>query len=55
MFNPGPDKLDLDTSSLVLQLLHGFHGVNSTAVVTLIRELPTEGLNEGFYFIRIGF
>ena len=35
MFNPGPDKWDLDTSSLVLQLMHGFHGVNGTAAVSL--------------------
>ena len=31
MFNPGPDKWDLDTLSLVSQLMNGFHGVNGTA------------------------
>ena len=55
MFNPGPDEWDLDTLSLVSQLSNGFHGVNGTAAVTLIGELPAESLNEGFYFIRIGF
>ena len=31
MFNPGPDEWDLDTLSLVSQLMNGFHGVNGTA------------------------
>ena len=39
MFNPGPDEWDLDTMSLVLKLMNGFHGVNGTAAVTLIGEL----------------
>ena len=55
MFDPGPDKWDLDTLSLVSQLMNGFHGVNGIAAVTLIEELPAESLNEGFHFIRIGF
>jgi hypothetical protein len=39
VFNPGPDKWDLDTLSLVSQLMNGFHGVNGTAAVTLPGEL----------------
>jgi hypothetical protein len=39
VFDPGPDKWDLDTLSLVSQLMNGFHGVNGTAAVTLIGEL----------------
>jgi hypothetical protein len=31
VFNPGPDKWDLDTLSFVSQLMSGFHGVNGTA------------------------
>jgi hypothetical protein len=43
VFNPEPDKWDLDTSSLVLQLMHGFHGVNGTAAVSLTGELHAAG------------
>ena len=35
VFDPGPDKWDLDTLSLVSQLMNGFHGVNGTAAVSL--------------------
>ena len=31
MFDPRPDKWDLDTLSLVSQLMNGFNGVNGTA------------------------
>ena len=55
MFDPEPDKWDLDTLSFVSQLMNGFHGANGIAAVTLIGELPAESLNEGFYFSRIGF
>ena len=39
MFGPEPDKWDMDTLSLVSQLMNGFHGVNGTAAVLLTGEL----------------
>ena len=39
VFDPEPDKLDLDTLSLVSQWMNGFHGVNGTAAVLLTGEL----------------
>ena len=35
MFDPGPDEWDLDTLSLVSQMLGAVHGVNGRAAVLL--------------------
>ena len=43
VFDPGPDEWDLDTLSLVTQLMNGFHGVNGTAAVSLTGELHAAG------------
>jgi len=50
VFIPGPDKWDLDTLSLVSQLMNGFHGVNGTAAVTLTGELHAG--RHSFYIVR---
>jgi hypothetical protein len=50
VFDPGPDKWDLDTLSLVSQLMNGFHGVNGTAAVTLTGELHAG--HRSFYTFR---